>query len=144
MKALFLVVFLFLAGCATTIEDQSEVVIKQSLPTTQSISDIKKKLASEGYFVDREDKSIGLIQLQPVDQMVKRGVLDVTWPVKTQHTLLQTKSGVQITTKFQCQYGSILNGTGNWAGCYRGDKEIQPQLEELAKAFAVMLQGSVE
>lgn len=138
-KSLAILLTLALSACATPNNTGAGTVKTETFPHSLKRIDAIQRLvaafASSGYVVRSADKELGIVTLQDKDFTVKRGMMGIAWPVKQNVTVTVSDSQAVAQISYQCNFGSVGNATGYWAGCDAGDADVNEQKVPLEAAL---------
>lgn len=149
MRGFWIYLFLFLMfGCAQSQKSKEPIVLKETLNevkfSKKMVNQLKRNAVQNDYLISSMDLEAGIIQLEPYDFLVERGVLSIAWPVRAKANILSMENSIQISILFECQYGSVTSGSKNWSGCYNGDVQVKEQLLKKGKEMIDDLSKGLE
>lgn len=128
MKAISILMVLFVLGCATAVPRPATVTeFRLSKNKGDTFKAVGQALLSNGFSITLTDHSIGVIKAQK-EFYVKRGIMKVDHPAKAAVQVMLTDEGKAIIqTQYECRYGLV------YQNCPLNDKEANPAIQEIEK-----------
>ncbi len=107
MKYLLLVVLLVVMSCASAGVPHS--FVRQSVQISDTTS-IIRSMSELGYPIDFKDESAGVVNTGWYNFNVLRGVLKISWAIRSRVLFVIKEGAAQMTFECQASYGSALGG----------------------------------
>lgn len=135
---------LTLNGCATMNQprEATTVVIETSKPREEALTSVMRALATNGYRIRSFDKSAGILNTEPKQFAISRGLLGIKDEGALKVQVIALDKGVQLQILADCRYNRMGVGYGaygqttltssdaGYSSCVMSDQEASSVLPE--------------